>query len=93
MSEFIHQFDDEYEDPEGNRYTVRVHGRQREDGDWEGWLEFVPVDGGAALRTDSETEQADREDFEYWASGLTETYFEGALERARDHSAERDQPS
>lgn len=50
---------------------------------WEAWLEFDLQDGTPSLQTDRETEQHGREDLEYWASGLTATYLEGALARAR----------
>lgn len=49
---------------------------------WEGWLEFHPVDGSAPLRSNRETTQPNRVDTEYWATGLTPVYLEGALERA-----------
>jgi hypothetical protein len=63
-------------------YTARVCGRQRDDGTWEGWLEFVPDDGSAFVRSQRETTQPNLVDLEYWATGLTPVYLEGALERA-----------
>lgn len=65
-------------------YTARVRGRQRSDGTWEGWMEFDPATGGASLRTARETTQPNLHDLEYWATGLTPIYLEGALRRARD---------
>jgi hypothetical protein len=41
----------------------------RSDGPWEGWIEFVAVGSGVALRTDQETAQSNREGVAYWASG------------------------
>jgi hypothetical protein len=68
----------------GTVYRARVCGRQRADGTWEGWMEFDPVTGGATLRTARETTQPNLHDLEYWATGLTPVYLEGALRRARD---------
>src|SRR5688500_18258319 len=52
------------------------------DGRWEGWVEFIPTAGGTPVRSPRETTQPNRVDAEYWASGLSRTYLEGALERA-----------
>jgi len=49
---------------------------------WEGWIEFIPVDGGPAVRSSRETTQPNLIDAEYWATGLTHVYLEGALNRA-----------
>lgn len=62
-------------------YTAQACGRVREDGIWEGWLEFVPHDGSAVLRSARETTQPKLTDLEYWAAGLTPVYLRGALER------------
>ena len=66
----------------GRVYTVRACGRERIGGTWEGWLEFVPDDGTEVLRSGRETTQPNLVDLEYWATGLTPVYLEGALERA-----------
>jgi hypothetical protein len=66
----------------GGLYTARICGRQRNDGGWEGWVEFEPTDGSAVLRTPRETTQPKLTDLEYWAGGLTPVYLEGAFERA-----------
>ena len=63
-------------------YVTRVCGAQRDDGNWEGWLEFVPDDGSAVVSSQRETTQPNLVDLEYWATGLTPVYLEGALERA-----------
>jgi hypothetical protein len=67
--------------PDGSVYTAQACGRQRDDGMWEGWLEFVPHAGSAVLRSQRETTQPNLADLEYWASGLTPVYLQGALER------------
>jgi hypothetical protein len=44
--------------------------------------EFVPVGGGAPLRSPRETTQPNRHDALYWATGLSKAYLEGAYDRA-----------
>ena len=63
-------------------YRARSCGRERDDGTWEGWIEFVPEDGGPVLASARETTQPNLTDLQYWATGLTPVYLEGALERA-----------
>jgi hypothetical protein len=83
MAEVLVQFDAPTTDQEGRNYVVRVCGRKAEDGLWEGWIEFDPPDGGLPVRTPRETKQPNRADLEYWATGLTQAYLQGALDRAR----------
>ena len=68
--------------PEGHIYRPRACGRPRDDGTWEGWLEFLPDDGSEVVRSARETTQPNLVDLEYWATGLTPIYLEGALARA-----------
>lgn len=77
----------EYADPiiaaDGSRWSARACARPFA-GHSEGWIEFVPLSAGyRPLRTPTETTQPSREAVAYWASGITPTYLEGALERAR----------
>ena len=67
---------------EGVRYHARACGAPMTDGTWQGWVEFGPVDGGESIRSGRETTQPNRTDTEYWATGLTTVYLEGALQRA-----------
>ncbi|HEX6308721.1 MAG TPA: hypothetical protein VFZ69_11065 [Longimicrobiales bacterium] len=69
---------------DGRTYSAQVCGRQAAGNMWEGWIEFEPHGGGEVLRTPRETTQPNYKDLEYWATGLTEAYLEGALERALD---------
>jgi len=66
-------------------FHARAMARERRDGSWEAWLEFVRADADASVRyaTEIETHQHDRVTMERWASGLTRVYAEGALARAR----------
>jgi hypothetical protein len=63
-------------------YEVRAAGRRRDDGRWEGWLEYIDVSDGRMLSTPVETIQPDRKALRYWATGLQPVYLEGALARA-----------
>lgn len=82
MAEVLIEYDAEFAGPDGKTYSARACGRERDDRLWEGWLEFVPGDGGAAIRTGTETTQPNRDDLLYWGGGLTATYMDGALNRA-----------
>jgi hypothetical protein len=84
MADLMLQFPDAVADARG-AFHARAMAREGEDGTWEGWLEFVPADAGAAISytTPIETHQRDRVTMERWASGLTHVYAEGALARAR----------
>ena len=82
MTEVLVQFSDPITGSDGNVYVARACGSEMPDGLWQGWIEFLPVGGGAAVRTKRETTQPNRTDAHYWATGLTAVYLEGALERA-----------
>lgn len=49
---------------------------------WHGWIEFLPVDAEAPVRTARETTQPSRTCTVYWSTGLRSAYLEGALQRA-----------
>src|SRR5262245_19668523 len=66
---------------DGRIYSVQACGVQRKDGLWVGWLAFFDAHGGAK-RTARETVQPTQAALEYWATGLTEVYLDGALRRA-----------
>ena len=83
MSETLVKFDESISDSTGARYFVEAMGRQREDGLWEGYLEFLPVnDRTERIVSDRETTQPNRQAVEYWSTGLEPIYFEGAFSRA-----------
>jgi hypothetical protein len=82
MAEVLTEFETSIRDENGREYIARACGRECPDGHWEGWLEFVPFDGGIVVRSGRETTQPNRIDTEYWATGLTPVYLEGALRRA-----------
>ena len=72
------------EHAEGQGYDLaRVYAGPKAGGTWQGWIEFVALDGGnTTLRTGRETTQSNLEAVLYWASGLEDVYFEGAFRRA-----------
>jgi hypothetical protein len=83
MAEVLVTFDGTVRDAIGE-YQARAVGRLGDDGLWEGWLEFIPVDENQeVLVSGVETTQPEREHLEYWATGLTPVFLEGALHRAR----------
>jgi hypothetical protein len=83
MAEVLTVFDAPVTDELGT-YEARAVGRPTPTGMWEGWLEFVPIDGrGDVLVSGVETTQPERTHLAYWATGLTPVYLQGALRRAR----------
>ncbi len=84
MSEVLRSFAETIRD-DASEYFARVVSRSAPDGMWEGWLEFLPVNGTAAetLVSPVESRQAERNQLVYWASGLSAVYAEGALRRAQ----------
>jgi hypothetical protein len=83
MTEPIRRFPEPVSDARGE-FSCMVMARDRGDGSWEGWLEYVAVgaDVAAGCVTGIETRQRDRVALERWASGLTHVYVEGAFARA-----------
>jgi hypothetical protein len=66
---------------DGSKYTARALGFQRDDGMWEGRVEFHNG-AGAPVSTGHETTQPNLTDLQYWANGLEKIFLEGALQRA-----------
>ena len=96
MAEVLMAFDQRLETTDGFLYSAQACGAPQSDGLWEGWIEFIPLNGGPVLRTPRETTQPNRTDAQYWATGLSAIYLEGALGRARSpivrHSAALAEP-
>jgi hypothetical protein len=84
MAELLLEFPDAVTDDSGVVYRAQACGAPMTDGLWEGWIEFVPLEGGTPIRTPRETTQPNRVDAVYWATGLSPVYLEGALTRALD---------
>jgi hypothetical protein len=84
MPVLLVKYDEAITDPAGSRYFAQAAGRRREDGLWEGWVEFVPLgESGEMLTSGRETTQPNRKDLDYWAQGLSKVYLQGALARAK----------
>jgi len=81
MSERIADLPFRVIDNDGREFCVSVVGEPRPDGEWEGWLEYVPLDDTDVLVTRTETTQSNRASLERWADALTETYLQGAFHR------------
>ena len=84
MAEVLVRYSDRIIGSDGVTYSVQACGREMADGRWEGWFEFLSLDGATTLRSPRETTQPNRKDTEYWATGISPVYLEGALERCLD---------
>ena len=82
MDTLFQQFERPIADNNGDAFLVFVQGRSRPHDTWEGWLVFERQRDARRFATPVETTQPDANAILYWASGLTDTYLEGALERA-----------
>ena len=82
MAEVLAELQDVIVADDGTRYRAQVCGAPSEDGLWEGWLEFTPIGAGVPVRSARETTQPNLQDTQYWATGITPVYAEGALRRA-----------
>lgn len=89
MAQTLAQFDTPVSDRYGRLYTAKACGRERDDRLWEGWIEFENKATGETLRTYRETTQPNLTDLQYWATGLTPVYLEGALDRILPKAAPR----
>ena len=81
MAQTLAQYGASVGDSQGRLYRAKACGRQRDGRLWEGWIEFEREGGGEVLRSARETTQPNLQDLEYWATGLTSVYLEGALAR------------
>lgn len=84
MPVILVKFDEPIRDAAGITHFAQAVGRKREDGLWEGWLEFIGLtESPPSFQSGRETTQPNRADLEYWAQGLSKVYLEGALARAK----------
>jgi hypothetical protein len=81
MAQTLMRFDTPVTHSDGRQYRTSACGRERDNGQWEAWLEFEDVETGEVLRSQRETTQPNQKDALYWATGLTAVYLEGALDR------------
>jgi hypothetical protein len=92
VAEVLVEFAEAVVDKNGRAYTARACGSEMTAEMWQGWLEFLSIDGREPVRSGRETTQPNRKDTEYWATGLTPVYLEGALERALNPLVRPQQP-
>ena len=92
MSRVVREYSLTVEDPPTGRYLARVRGEEDASGLWHGWIEFLPQDGAPAHQTGRETTQSSYEHLDYWASGLSSSYLEMALRRAKRTDSTRPNP-
>jgi len=83
VAETVLEFQTRVSDADGRVYAARAVASEMPGGNWQGWIEFTPLGGRRPLRSPRETPQPNRTDVEYWATGLTPVYLEGALARAK----------
>jgi hypothetical protein len=83
MVHFVQQYSQIVVSRDAHKYAARVYSSQQPNGRWDGWFVFFPLHGGRTLATDRETTQSSLSAVAYWATGISTTYLEGALERAR----------
>lgn len=81
MAQTLIRFDTPVIHNDGRQFRAQACGRERENGQWEGWLEFEDITTGEVLQSQRETTQPNQKDTVYWATGLTPVYLEGALDR------------
>jgi hypothetical protein len=83
MDQLLQQFEAPIVDRNGDLHTVYLYGRARPGDTWQGWLVFERQRDRQRFTSPVETTQTNREAVLYWATGLTDAYFDGALERAQ----------
>jgi hypothetical protein len=84
MTEVFAEYQNAIDATDASVWAARACGRPL-NGKWEAWIEFIPLTAGESpVRTPRETTQKDRDAAVEWAEGITPTYLEGALERARE---------
>lgn len=82
MERLLQQFEAPVRDSAGALYNVYLYGLERPGDTWQSWLVFERASDGRRFTTGVETTQPNAEAILYWATGLTDTYFDGALQRA-----------
>ena len=82
MERLLQEFERRITDDTGTIYRVFLYGRSRPADTWVGWLAFERISDGGRFSTDVETTQPNAQAVVYWALGLTDAYFDGALARA-----------
>jgi hypothetical protein len=72
----------------GRVYRPRAYAAPEPDGTWGGWLVFFPLGAGLAISSGRETTQSSFDALVTWATGLTDVYLVGAIQRAEQIAQE-----
>jgi hypothetical protein len=88
VERLLQPFEAPITDDAGTVYNAYLYGRDRPGDTWQGWLVFERTSDGQRFTTDVETTQPSAEAILYWATGLTDAYFDGALARAQKPRAQ-----
>lgn len=82
--ELIQQYSDLVSNGDGAEYTVQSWARKTPSGEWEGWLEYHPLeDTRAVKKTPPVTSRNGRREVTQWAAALGTSYLEEAFDRAK----------
>jgi len=82
LDQLLQQFEQAVTDAAGVSYRVYVYGRSRPADTWQGWIVFERTSDSERFATPVETTQPSADAIRYWAQGLSQAYFDGALWRA-----------
>lgn len=82
--ELIQQYSNLVSNGSGVAYTVQTWAQKTSNGQWEGWIEYHPLeDTRDVKRTPPVTSQPGRREVTYWAAALGDNYLEEAFARAK----------
>jgi len=82
VERLLQEFERRITDDTGTIYRVFLYGQSRPADTWVGWLVFERISDGTRFSTEVETTQPNAQAIVYWATGLTDAYFDGGLARA-----------
>lgn len=82
MAEVLIEYPDVIAGDDGREYLARACAAQATENSWHVWIEFESTDRESVVRSPRESTQPNRSDAQYWATGITPVYLEGALRRA-----------
>ena len=82
MAMVVAEFGEPVRGPSGSGFRARACALATPRGQWQGWIEFDPIDGAPTFRSPHETIVATRSAVVLWASELTASHLERALTRA-----------
>lgn len=84
MAVIVADFKEPVRGRDGGAFRAKACGLAKATGQWQGWIEFNPVNGAPTFRSPYETLQPTNQGLRQWAGELTPGYLEAALSRALD---------